>query len=219
MNVSAPKALVWDWDNTLIDGWVGISHALNVVFAAYAMPLWTVETTRANVRGSLRDTFPAMFGAAWTDARDLFYATLQSEHLAHLQPMLGAEAALLAGAAWPQAVVSNKDGRFLRAEVAHMGWQHRFRAVVGAGDATADKPSPAPIHLALQTITPAGAEVWYIGDTAIDMLAARAAGCTAVLVGLAEYDGGVSKVAPDLHFVTAQDLAAKLLSLMSGTNS
>jgi phosphoglycolate phosphatase len=213
----APSVLVWDWDNTLIDGWAAISHALNAVFAAHAMPLWTIETTKANVRGSLRDTFPAMFGAAWTEARDLFYATLRIEHLAHLQPMTGAEAALAAGATWPQAVVSNKSGDFLRAEVAHLGWAGRFRAVVGAGDASADKPAAAPIHLALNAIHPADSTVWYIGDTALDMQAARAAGCTAVLVGLAEHDGGVDAVAPDLHFSDANALAERLGLLATGT--
>jgi phosphoglycolate phosphatase len=182
-----PKAILWDWDNTLVDGWAGITHALNAAFAAFNMPLWTIETTRANVRGSLRETFPAMFGAQWTTARDLFYAALSAEHLAHVQPMPGAVEALTAGAAWPQAVVSNKAGEFLRAEVAYLGWAGRFRAVIGAGDAVYDKPSPAPIHLALKTIMPAGPHIWYIGDTGIDMQAARAAGCTAVLVGLAEH--------------------------------
>jgi phosphoglycolate phosphatase len=219
MSVPSPKALLWDWDNTLVDGWVGITHALNAVFTAFALPLWSVQTTRANVRGSLRDTFPAMFGADWPKARDLFYSTLQAEHLKHLVPMPGAEMALAVGAAWPQAVVSNKAGEFLRAEVAHLGWSARFTAVIGAGDATKDKPNPDPVHLSLQTIMPAGPEIWYVGDTAIDMQAARAAGCTAVLVGAAEHDGGVSAVAPDLHYGTLADLTAKLLALKSGTNS
>ena len=54
--------------------------------------------------------------------------------------------------AWPQGVVSNKAGRFLRAEVAHLGWAAHFGAVIGAGDAAADKPDPAPILLALDRL-------------------------------------------------------------------
>ena len=63
-------------------------------------------------------------------------------HLHHVAPMPGAAEALAAGAAWPQGVVSNKAGRFLRAEVTHLGWAGHFGAVVGAGDASADKPDP-----------------------------------------------------------------------------
>ena len=80
--------------------------------------------------------------------------------------MPGAVEALTAGAAWPQGVVSNKAGRYLRAEVAHLGWAAHFGAVVGAGDAAADKPDPAPIHLALQPAWRARADrrcgIWAI---------------------------------------------------------
>jgi phosphoglycolate phosphatase len=202
---------LWDWDNTLVDGWIAIAAALNAVFAARGMPAWTVEETRANVRGSLRDTFPGMFGDGWQAARDLFYATLRTEHLHHLTAMPGAHDALQAGSIWPQAVVSNKNGVFLRAEVAHMGWQPLFQAVVGAGDAIADKPSAAPLLLALEPMgMMAGPSVWYLGDTALDMCAARAAGCTAVLVGDAAHDGGLARAAPDLHFPDGHALAAQL---------
>ena len=55
--------------------------------------------------------------------------------------------------------------------------------------------------------------VWYLGDTALDMAAARAAGVSAVLVGDASHDGGIDRARPDLHFPTALDLAARLRAL------
>jgi phosphoglycolate phosphatase len=128
--------------------------------------------------------------------------------------MPGAADALKAGAPFPQAVVSNKTGRFLRAEVAHLGWAAHFGAVIGAGDAQADKPDPAPLHLALDRLgRSAGRSVWYLGDTALDMQSARAAGVTAVLLGNAEHDGGIDRASPDLHFCSASDLAASLRQL------
>lgn len=211
--MSGPLVLLWDWDNTLVDGWIAIAAALNAVFAAHAVPAWTTEETRARVRGSLRDTFPGMFGGRWEAARDLFYRVLAEQHLDHLRPMPGAEEALAAGSRWPQGVVSNKAGAFLRAEVAHLGWAPRFAAVVGAGDAAADKPHAAPILMALQPLgAAAGRSVWYLGDTALDMRAARAAGCTAVLIGDAAHDGGIARAGPDLHFPDANALAAHLRS-------
>ena len=212
-----PTALLYDWDNTLVDGWAGIAAALNAVFSVFAMPHWSAEDTRARVRVSLRESFPAMFGDRWTEARDIFYAALTEQHLLHVRPMPGAGEALAAGRAWPQGVVSNKTGSFLRAEVTHLGWGENFGAVIGAGDAAADKPDPAPIHLALSRL---GASphrsVWYLGDTALDMQAARAAGVTAVLVGDAAHDGGVDHAAPDLHFPSAHALAARLGTLAIG---
>jgi phosphoglycolate phosphatase len=165
------------------------------------------------VRVSLRDSFPVMFGTAWERARDIFYGTLQEQHLRHVRPMPGAADALTAGSAWPQGVVSNKAGRFLRAEVAHLGWAGHFGAVVGAGDASADKPDPAPIVMALDRLREkVDRSVWYLGDTALDMEAARAAGVTAVLIGDASHDGGIDRARPDLHFPDARGLASRLRS-------
>jgi phosphoglycolate phosphatase len=214
MMSAAPRVLLYDWDNTLVDGWAGITGALNAVFTAFAMPEWSVADTRARVRVSLRDSFPAMFGDEWERARDIFYAALEEQHLQHVRPMLGAADALAAGAAWPQGVVSNKAGRYLRAEVVHLGWSGHFGAVVGAGDAAADKPDPASILLALDRLGHrADHSVWYLGDTALDMATARAAGVTAVLIGDASHDGGIDRSHFHLHFPTALDFAARLRAL------
>jgi phosphoglycolate phosphatase len=209
-----PSVLLFDWDNTLVDGWAGITAALNAAFAAFDKPLWTIEDTRNRVRVSLKESFPLMFGEAWQQARDIFYDRFHADHLEHVAPMPGAAEALLAAALWPRGVVSNKAGRFLRDEVTHLGWATHFGAVVGAGDAAADKPDPAPIHMALEQLgRAADRTVWYLGDTALDMVAARAAGVTAVLVGDASHDGGVELACPDLHVQSAHELASWLKSL------
>lgn len=209
-----PTVLLYDWDNTLVDGWAAIAAALNVVFATFAMPPWTAADAKARVRLAINESFPLLFGPDWERARDLYLTTFRDRHLDHLLPMPGAAEALAAGGPWPQGVVSNKPGAYLRAEIAHLGWGEKFRAVVGAGDASADKPDPAPIRLALQLLGhPANASVWYLGDTALDMQTARAAGVTAVLIGDAEHDGGIAQAAPDIHFPSALALAGYIRAL------
>lgn len=209
-----PRALLYDWDNTLVDGWAGIAAALNAAFTAFDKPLWSVQDTKNRVRVALRESFPVMFGAEWERARDIFYRAFAQDHLAHVAAMPGVEEVLRSGAPWPMGVVSNKAGRYLRTEVAHLGWDPYFQTVVGAGDATADKPDPAPILLALRQMGHAAdRSVWYLGDTWSDMVAARAAGVTAVLVGDASHDGGVERAAPDLHVHSAHELAAWLTHL------
>jgi phosphoglycolate phosphatase len=214
MTQARPSVLLYDWDNTLVDGWAGITAALNATFEAFGRELWTADDTRNRVRVSLRESFPVMFGDRWEQARDIFYETLTHQHLNHVSPMPGVPDVLEAGAAWPQGVVSNKAGAFLRREVIHLGWSAFFGPVVGAGDAAADKPDPAPIHLALSQLgRTADPSVWYMGDTALDMQAARAAGVTAVLIGNADHDGGIDNAAPRIHFPTANDLCARLRDL------
>jgi phosphoglycolate phosphatase len=214
MTDNRPAVLLYDWDNTLVDGWASITGALNATFTAFGHKLWTVDDTRNRVRVSLRESFPVMFGDQWERARDIFYESFTHQHLDHVSPMAGVPEVLEAGAPWPQGVVSNKAGAFLRREVIHLGWSGFFGPVIGAGDAIADKPDPAPIHLALSQLDrTADRSVWYMGDTALDMQAARAAGVTAVLIGNADHDGGVERAAPHLHFLSALDLRARLRDL------
>ena len=210
-----PTAIVWDWDNTLVDGWAAIAAGLNAAFDAFAMPHWTTGEVKARVRRSLRESFPEMFGDDWRRARDVFYAEVRARHLGVLSAMPGAADALRAGGVIaPMAVNSNKQGPILRAEAAHLGWAPHFRALVGAGDADADKPDPAPMRLALAGCgVEAGPAVWYVGDTALDMQAARAAGCVAVLIGDAAHDGGVADAMPDFAFADGHALAAQLRCL------
>jgi phosphoglycolate phosphatase len=212
--MSAPTAILFDWDNTLIDGWAAIESGLNAAFAAFGKPAWTREQVLANVRKSLRDSFPEHFGQEWERARDIFYDAVRATHLQVIRPLPETLHMLDALAHLPLGVVSNKQGPLLRTEAAHLGWAERFHVLVGAGDAVADKPSGAPLHLALQRMgLSAGPHVWYVGDTAIDMQAARAAGCVAVLLGDAEHDGGIAACAPDMAFTGGVHLAARLRAL------
>ena len=209
-----PEAILFDWDNTLVDGWAAIQSGLNAAFRAFGLPEWDRAAVLARVRTSLRESFPTLFGADWERARDVFYAEVQATHLGVLRPMPGAAGMLAALAALPMAVVSNKQGSLLRAEAAHLGWVAHFGALVGAGDAAADKPDAAPLLMALAALGRApGPGIWYVGDTALDMQAARAAGCVPVLLGDAAHDGGLAACAPAIHFADAAHLAAHVATL------
>ncbi|MFM7778079.1 MAG: HAD family hydrolase [Alphaproteobacteria bacterium] len=213
---TAPRAILFDWDNTLVDGWAAIEAGLNAAFREFGLPLWNHTQVLANVRRALRESFPEIFGADWERARDIFYAEVRACHLQVLTPMPGAAMALEAGAGrLPMGVVSNKQGPLLRAEALHLGWDRHFGPLIGAGDAAADKPSPAPILMALDALglSPAP-DIWYIGDTALDMQAARAAGVRAVLMGDAAHDGGIAATGADQVFANCHDLAAALSSLV-----
>jgi phosphoglycolate phosphatase len=80
-------------------------------------------------------------------------------------------------------VISNKTGHYLREEAKHLGWEPYFGRLVGAGDAERDKPAPEPVAMALEgSGVPAGADVWMIGDSGVDMEIAHVAGLVPVLV-------------------------------------
>ena len=81
-------------------------------------------------------------------------------------------------------VVSNKTGKFLRLEAERLGWHIYFRTLVGATDAARDKPAIEPVDMALAgSGIKRDANVWFVGDGAVDLECARNAGLTGFLVG------------------------------------
>lgn len=180
-----PGAVLFDWDNTLVDTWPVIHEANNAALAAMGCRPWTLRQTRARVRRSMREAFPEMFGDRWREAREVFYARFDAIHLDRLAPCRGAEALLREFAARGVflAVVSNKTGVNLRREAEHLKWAGYFSALVGAGDAARDKPAVDPVDMALAGGPRRGPGVWFVGDTGLDMECAANAGCTGILVG------------------------------------
>ena len=181
---SKPHAVLFDWDNTLIDSWPTILDALNTTFKAFQMPLWTLEEAKIRVAKSMRDSFPALFGENWRDAGDIFYNRYAAIHVNSLYPLAGAETLLktLVDANIYLSVVSNKNGEYLRNEAKHLGWDHYFGSLIGALDAEKDKPDPKPVKMALEPSgIKSGPDVWFVGDSSIDLECAHNAGLTPIL--------------------------------------
>lgn len=180
-----PRAILFDWDNTLVDSFPTIHAALNAAQIAMGVTPWTLEEAHIKVRQSLRDAFPVMFGERWEEARQIFFRAFEEVHLRELRALPGA-AELLQHArdgGIYLGVVSNKTGPYLRLEAEHLGWIRHFHRLVGATDAPRDKPAPDPVHMALDGLgIAAGPEVWFVGDTDIDLECAHHAGCLPVLV-------------------------------------
>ncbi len=185
MTVDRPRALLFDWDNTLVDTWQVIHHALSVTFDAMGHAPWSLEETRERVRASARDAFPLLFGKRAEEAMAVFYKSFEADHLNKLRERLGAGDMLgrLAESGYLLGVVSNKKGYLLRREADHLGWARLFHRLVGANDAVRDKPAIEPVELALAgSGLSRGPDVWFVGDTDIDMRCAVNTGCLPVLL-------------------------------------
>jgi len=198
-----PRAILFDWDNTLVDSWATIHEALNIVMAAMDKPLWSLRETKERVRLSLRESFPRHFGERWEEARRIYLDSFSAIHLDRLNALPGRAELLraLADEGIFIGVVSNKTGALLRREAERIGWSALFGGIVGAGDATADKPDAAPVLLALKSSgIDAGEKVWLVGDTGVDMECARNSGCVPVLLGSELPEEEFARCAPRLVF-------------------
>lgn len=214
-----PRAILFDWDNTLADTWPIIHAALHATFTAMGREPWSLEEVQAGRDGihhSLRDSFPRIFGENWPKAREIYYQHFLENHLTMIQKLPGADAIIetLADTNIYLGVVSNKTGIHLRKEVAHLGWEPHFHKVVGATDAESDKPSAAPVHLVLEGsgITP-GQDVWLIGDSETDYQCAQNAGIRAIIYNNPALSTRLCGERPglDLHHVSDHDALLKIV--------
>ena len=185
MNLLKPKAIIFDWDNTLVDSWTVIFDALNFTLESFGKEPWSIIEIKTRVRKSLRDSFPDLFGEEWEKAADVFYERFDEIHISSLKPIEGAQM-MLDGMLEQEifmGVVSNKRGDYLRKEVWHLGWDKYFSSLVGATDTMNDKPSPEPVALALSDCPhKSGAHIWFVGDADIDMECAISAELAPILL-------------------------------------
>lgn len=210
-----PRAILFDWDNTLVDNWVVIHDALNTALVAMGHEPWTLAETRARVRASARDSFPLLFGSRWEEAQKIFYDAFRARHLESLREMPGAGRMLeeLAAQGIYLAVVSNKQGAYLREEAERLGWTGWFGRLVGATDAARDKPAVEPVEMALEGSGIArGPEVWFVGDTDIDLACGANAGCIPVLMRPEAPGKGEFAATPPVHYVPGCPELARIVA-------
>lgn len=186
MSIQTPEAIFFDWDGTLVDSYSFLNEAHN-----HTMKELGFEPMKAGEYkkyfGKPRETlYPILYGKKSEDAKIVFGEyVFNNTH--KIQPLKGAGELLEAinKADIPMGVVSNKKSVFLKKEAEHLGWFEYFEIFIGAGDASEDKPSDAPLRLAIEEsgLTAKNPDdIWFIGDTENDMLCAKSFGCKAVLV-------------------------------------
>jgi phosphoglycolate phosphatase len=210
-----PTALLFDWDNTLVDTWPLIHRALHATQTKYGADVWSLEEVKAKVGKSLRDSFPEMFGDDWAEAGKFYTETYRSFHKEefHLLPQVNELLDFLSDYGVPVGVVSNKMGESLRREITNMGLNAHFQVLIGAGDAKRDKPHADPAALALEKIgIPMNDKVFFIGDTITDLGCAKAGGMSAILYGDVAVESKNSYLGYDFahHVKNHQELIALL---------
>ena len=194
MTISSPKkpsVILSAWDKTLADNWGLIIEAVNHTFSYFGMPTWSSEEAEEKISLSARELFPTLFFDNTEKALEVFYDFFETNHLEYVKPTVGSQELLdfCFVNNFVMGVVSNKKSNLLKKEITKLGYERYFDVIVGAGDATEDKPSAEPIKLALrkiskrQDITFNCDDILYIGDSKTDQETAKNFGCVCYIVG------------------------------------
>jgi len=183
---TAPRAVLFDLDGTLLDTAPDLCHAINRVARELGEPAVPLARLREVVskggRAMLAVALPALSGAE--------REALLPAFLAHYGEALAVDSVVFPGVAellsaleargirW--GIVTNKPEGLARGVVAAYGWSERCEVLVGGDTLAQRKPHPEPLLHACRALSlPPGALV-YVGDDLRDIASARAAGIVSV---------------------------------------
>lgn len=182
-----PKAIIFDWDNTLADTWPLIQIAIDRTMVAMGKEAWGLKKVRDNIHKSMRESFPHIFGDEWEKAGRIYKNSYREIHLDKIQLLDGALDLInkISKSNILQCVVSNKMGVTLRKEASQIDVESKFFSLIGSLDSAMDKPNKAPVELALlgSGLDPKKDEIWFIGDTISDLECAYNSGCRPIIYG------------------------------------
>lgn len=216
MILPAPKAVIFDWDDTIVNTWRIIHAAINVTLRHMGHAPWSDDEARQRIGPPARVLFTELFGAdKWQEADDVFIQAYQDSIAGNIRVHDGAEDMLrhFKSHGIPMVCLSSKRGPVLRREVSYLGFDPYFAHIVGAGDAPQDKPDAAAVYFALApTGIAAGPHVWLVGDGATDMICAHGAGLTPILIETKQPDPEkIAATPPAARFKTQVDFVGFLL--------
>ena len=180
--------IVFDLDGTLVDTFDDLAAAVNHVRAGRGEPALPVATVKQYVgrgaRNLIRNTSAVRDEDDLEAARRDFLAYYRA-HLFDVSRPYGDVAATLdrltAGAV-PMAILTNKPEREARELVAGLGLAQHFVGVYGGGSFQTLKPDPAALLATLDVLGVVPARALMVGDSDVDIEAARGAGVRVVRV-------------------------------------
>jgi phosphoglycolate phosphatase len=179
------RAVVFDLDGTLIDGYEGIHEALSFAMTHLDLPVPERARVREMVGHGLETLLVRAAGPDLAaEGLRLFRQRYREVAVGGSRVLPGVDETLarLAGNGCVLAVASNKPQNFSRMILEAKGIAGRFAAIAGPDETHAPKPDPAMLRSLLAAMDAESGETACVGDMEVDVEFARAGGCRAVVV-------------------------------------
>jgi phosphoglycolate phosphatase len=221
----ADATIVFDLDGTLVDTAPDLVRALNQTMDLEGLPRAKLETVRLMVGQGARvliERASALHGVTFSADRltqlvNEFIGFYRADIARDSKPFPGAVEAMDAlGALGAKfAICTNKRTDLSVQLLEALGIAGRFSAIVGADAVTQKKPNPEHYRA---TVERAGGTVRrsvMIGDTAIDVGAARGAGAPVIAVRFGYCDIGAERLGADVLIDRYSELAPACRRLLA----
>lgn len=206
------RAVLFDWDGTLVDSAEGTYRSYVSLFGHFGIPFdrrrfaetyspaW--QRTYAAV-GLAEDHWPE------ADRRWLVHYAAETNTL-----LPGARSALerLQAAGFLLGLVTSGDRERVTGELIGLGVSHLFDVVVCGGDLAQKKPRPEPLLRALDLLALRPEEIAYVGDSPEDVQMTKAAGGFAIGIpgGFPNHEA-LAASGPDAHATSLDDAVGLVL--------
>ena len=175
--------ILFDLDGTLIDSTEAILESFAVAFSAFDEAIPDDEAIKAEI-GHPLDMMFSKLGVQETLVWDhvaAYKAHYRKISCAKTELLPQAkEAVELARSVATLGVVTTKTAKYSVELLEHMGLMSYFSVLIGREDVEHPKPDPEPIYKALAELPSDTGQVWMLGDTCMDMQAAKSANVDAI---------------------------------------
>lgn len=221
-----PQALLFDLDGTLVDSVPDIAVAIDRMLVSLQLPAagearvrnWVGNGAQKLVQRALAYGYDEPENAvSWerlTEAHQRYSDFYREKLAVHTRCYDRVVPALhqLHAAGMPLAVVTNKPEAFATGLLSELSLLPLFACVIGGDTVTERKPAADPLLEAARRMNVDAARCWMVGDSKIDIHAARNAGMPVVAVPYGYNHGeDIAAYAPDVMVLGLTELVRVLV--------
>ncbi|SFV70361.1 Phosphoglycolate phosphatase [hydrothermal vent metagenome] len=185
--------LLFDLDGTLIDSTEAILESFHYAFDFYNYK----HPDDVSIKALIGHPLDYMFAHLGVEEERVWdFVAVYKEHYREISTQKtvllphAREAIELASSFAKLGIVTTKTGKYSQILMEHFGLMDKFDVLIGREHVEHPKPHAEPIVKALEAFDTQDKEIWMIGDTQMDLIAAAAASVNAIAVlsGYESYD-------------------------------